>query len=217
MIESPYYLSDQYSDDAPKQTIHEKLCDGTILIGYGKPGHGMNGKDADLDRVGQCLVKKLITEDPIGAENMRVAIHLRLYATICAPCYENVDYYMEKMSAETKEALSEFINCEDEEVFLEYLRDQACEIVIGMGPVGDFMYDDDNAWTGGTDAVLYVDLTVDEYYEIEDGNEETLAKIANRINDEIYEANKGGYEGRDIVKRFEEEVGLANDMINDLP
>lgn len=217
MIENPYYLSDPYSDDMPKQTVNEKLCDGTILIGYGERGHGMNGKDADLDRVGQCLVTKLVTEDPVGANNMRIAIHLRLYAKICAPCYENVDYYKEKMTEDTRKTLSKFINIEDEDEFIEYLGDQTFHTVCGMGPVGDFMYDDDNAWTGGTDAILYVDLTVDEYEEIEDGNEETLKKIADRISKEICDANEGGYDGRDIVKDFEYEVGLANDMINDLP
>jgi hypothetical protein len=55
-------------DKAPQQTINEKLCDGTILIGYGKRGHGMNGKDADLDRIGQCLVTSLETVNPGGRD-----------------------------------------------------------------------------------------------------------------------------------------------------
>lgn len=217
MIENPYYLDSP--DYSPNQTINEKLCDGRILIGYGKAGHGMNGKNADLDRVGQCLVKELVTEDPIGAKEMRVAINLYLYATICAPSYDSLDYYREKMSDETKTALSGILDVEDDEEFLEYLKDQACMTVCGMhhDVGGEIEWDGDDSWCGGIDVTLYVPLTVDEYEEIEDGNEETLKTIADRISTEICEANEGGSKGRDLLKLWEEEVGMVNDMINDLP
>jgi hypothetical protein len=78
------------------------------------------------------------------------------------------------------------------------------------------MWDGDSSWDGGTDVVLHVPLTVDEYDLIESGDQETLELIAERISTEIWEANKGGTPQRDRLKRFEEEVGLCNDMINEL-
>ncbi|MGL5018001.1 MAG: hypothetical protein ACRDBP_07700 [Luteolibacter sp.] len=229
-------------DDAPDQTINEKLCDGTILIGYGKRGHGMNGKDADLDRIGQCLVTKLVTEDPVGADSMRVAIHLRLYASICSPSWDGIDFDELKnwMPKECKGFFKTYhkidINKIDSsaldnprrakamewklEKIVEHFREQATEIVCGMNPCpGDpfaFMWDGDGAWDGGTDITLHVPLSVDEYEAIEDGDKEALDIIAARIAQEIWDGNEGGTPERDRMKRFEEEVGLCNDMINRL-
>jgi hypothetical protein len=89
----------QYYTYEIEQTINDKLCDGTILIGYGKPGHGMNGKNADLDPVGQCLVKSLETVDSVGAENMKVLIYLHIYATVCAPSSEGMNLEAVKENA----------------------------------------------------------------------------------------------------------------------
>lgn len=222
---------DQWKTAAPEPEVHqiinEKLCDGTILIGYGKAGHGMNGKDADLDRCGQCLVKELITVDPIGAENLRIDIVLRLYATICAPSYDSLDYYQDKVTEEQKKDLAEIgIDINNDDQYLEYLREQATGIVCGIHPktFGDdpfaCMWDGDEAWTGGVDVTLSVDLTVDEYETLDCGEDaavEMLDTIAARIYKEICDANKGGTPARDQVKLFEEEVGLANAMINNLP
>tara|TARA_R110000772_G_scaffold249530_2_gene363928 strand:+ start:69023 stop:69535 length:513 start_codon:yes stop_codon:yes gene_type:complete len=72
-------------DNGPNQTISEKLCDGKILIGYGKKGHGMHGKHADLDEHGQLELNELITEDPIGGDSMRVRLHIKQYAAISRP------------------------------------------------------------------------------------------------------------------------------------
>lgn len=225
-------------DDSPNQTINELLCDGTILIGYGKRGHGMNGKDADLDRIGQCLVTELVTEDPTGVNTMRVAIRLRLYACICAPSHDGIEFseLHEWWSPELKEFFAErhgvFIDSIDWEdwdnpateeaadTIVEHFRDQAYHIVCGMDPCpGDpfaFMWDGDSSWDGGTDITLHVPLTVDEYDRIEDGDQAALDEIADRIATEIYDANKGGTPELDRLKRFEEEVGLCNDLINGL-
>ena len=224
-------------DDAPNQTINELLCDGTILIGYGKRGHGMNGKDADLDRIGQCLVTELVTEDPVGADTMRVAINLRLYACICAPSRDGIEFedLHKWWSPELKEFFKDhhevdidaidWSNWDDPatekaaEEIVEHFRDQAYHIVCGMSPCDDpfaFMWDGDESWDGGTDVTLYVPLTVDEYDLIEAGDKGTLDTVAQRIATEIYDANKGGTPERDRLKRFEEEVGLCNDLINGL-
>jgi hypothetical protein len=214
-------------EDAPNQTINAKLCDGTILIGWGKRGHGMNGKDADLDRVGQCLVTSLETVDPIGAKEMRVDIHLRLYASICCPSYDSIDFdsFADKASPELKEFFaSQGVDLSDldedgEEKVVEYFREQAEGIVCGMDATpGDpfaIMWNDD-AWEGGIDVTLSVPLSLDEYEEIEDGNEETLNLIGQRIATEIYAGNQGGTPERDRMKQWEDEIGMCNDQINEL-
>lgn len=194
-------------DDSPNQTINELLCDGTILIGYGKRGHGMNGRDADLDRIGQCLVTELVTEDPVGADTMRVAINLRLYASICAPSHDGIEFsdLHEWWSPELKEFFKDYHevdidaidweNWDDPatekatEEIVDHFRDQATHIVCGADPCpGDpfaFMWDGDGSWDGGTDVTLHVPLTVDEYDRIEGlrGIDERLASQRRAIGD----------------------------------
>lgn len=226
----------QPEDSAPDQTINEKLCDGTVLIGYGKRGHGMNGKDADLDRIGQCLVTSLVTEDPVGASDLRIAINLRLYVSICAPSYDSIDF--EKVKNTEDPTLREFfkdhlgvdldgLDPEDDspeteaalEKIVDFYREQAEGIVCGMNATpGDpfaIMWNDD-AWEGGIDVTLHVPLTVDEYEAIEAGDQATLDSIAKRINTEIYDANEGGTPERDRLKLWEKEIGLCHDLINNL-
>lgn len=226
-------------DDSPNQTIHDNLCDGTILIGYGKRGHGMNGKDADLDRTGQCLVTSLETVDPIGANSMRVDIHLRLYASICAPTGEDFDFdaLRENAGPDLREYFKgkgvdidtlEDGSDDDLDTVVEYFREQAGYIAEGADPCGyiaegadpwgrgmTFMWNDD-CWDGGTDITLSVPLTLEEYEAIEEGDDKTLKAIGERIYLEIMDGNKGGTPERDKMKRFEEEVGLWNDLINKL-
>lgn len=181
-----------YDDDEPAQTINEKLCDGTILIGYGKPGHGMNGKDADLDRHGQCLVKELRTVDPVGADTMRVDIHLHLYADVCEPYIE--------WTGDIPENVAEGMS--------EEAMDIATEIVCDC-------WEYEGEWTGSdywcfwTDVVLSVRLEVEEYEEIEAGYEPTLQAIAQRIANAIYEGNEE-------TKKFEKTMASLNDAINEL-
>lgn len=221
------------NQDDPNQTINDKLCDGTILIGYGKVGHGMNGKDADLDRIGQCLVKSLETIDEVGAANMEVLIHLRLYATVCAPSYEGMNLeavrtqvspelrdYFKSMGVDLDRTEDELYD--DEESYskiVEHYQEQAQMIAMDANPCPSdpfaFMWND-GAWEGGIDVTLRVPLTVDEYDAIESDDKQTLDDIAKRICTEIYDANKGGTPERDKIKLFEEQVGLWNDLINKL-
>ena len=224
-------------DDSPSQYINEKLCDGTVLIGYGKRGHGMNGKDADLDRIGQCLVTSLVTIDPTGSKDLRIDINLRLYASICAPSAEgmNLETVRENASPELRayfmdqgvdiDTLEAEIEADAESAWdklnsvVDYFQEQAGYIAEGADPCPQdcmaFMWNDD-CWEGGTDIVLSVPLTCEEYEAIEEGDETALEVVAERIAQEIYDGNKGGTPGRDKMKRFEEEVGLWNDLINKL-
>lgn len=176
-------------DDSPNQTINRLLCDGTILIGYGKRGHGMNGKDADLDRVGQCLLTSLETVDPVHADNMGVLINLRLYVTISAPSYDGIDWDKVRSIPDTNPNLAAFfaehhgidlgtLDIDDEsdegmakvESVIDHFREQAEGIVCGMDAApGDpfaFMWNEES-WDGGIDVQLEVPLSVDEYEAIE--------------------------------------------------
>ena len=226
----------QYYTYEIEQTINDKLCDGTILIGYGKPGHGMNGKNADLDPVGQCLVKSLETVDSVDAKNMKVLIHLHIYATVCAPSGESMNLEAVKENACPK--LREYfltkgvdLNRTEEELYddetafetiVDYFQKEAGYIAECADPCPTdwltFMWNDD-AWEGGTNITLEVPLSVDEYEAIESGEDcgaEALDDIAKRIATEISDANQGGTPERDKLKRFEEEVALWNKKLNQL-
>ena len=236
MIDNPMNTADA-PDEGPNQTINDNLCDGTILIGYGKQGHGMNGKDADLGRIGQCLVTKLETVDPTGEEEMRVDIHLRLYCSICAPSCEGMNIETVKKNASPE--LLEFFkgqgvdidklidsdfddpdHYEQLQIVVDYFQDQAQEIVCGMhhdttrGDPFAIMWNDD-AWEGGIDVKLTVPLSLEEYEAIEEGQSVDLREVGDRISKEI-DGNEGGTPERDAMKLWEETIGEANDMINKL-
>jgi hypothetical protein len=152
-----------HDDDPPIQTIAENLCDGRILIGYGKRGHGMNGKDADLNYGGQCLLKSIEVLDPIGADNMELRLDIHCYATICEPS-EHDDETDEK---------------------LEQRREVAGEVVCTWDASypGEWTGDD---WCFDTDITATVPITVDEYDEGSFGNQKkVLEVIAQRIYDAI--------------------------------
>lgn len=153
-------------ENEPMQTINEKLCDGTILIGYGKVGHGMNGKDADLDSGGQCLLKELVTVDPLHAKSMRIDLVLHQYASVCEPYTDEMD----EEDAEQANELAQEVVC----TWNEYSGD----------------------WTGGdywqfrNDLTVSVNLSVEEYDAIEDGCEKTLKLIGDRLSDKIFKGKE---------------------------
>jgi hypothetical protein len=64
---------------APYNQTYEplSLAKDKTLIGYGKPGHGLNGKDADLDTCGQNVV-----EEAWWHENDTIEIRGRRYAAL---------------------------------------------------------------------------------------------------------------------------------------
>ena len=153
-------MNDYYNDppdDPPAQTIADKLCDGTILIGYGKRGHGMNGKDSDLDYGGQQLVKSLEVVDPTGADTMKVDINLHLYASICEPVLETEDEAKQEAATES----AEFLVCDESRYNGEWTG-------------SDY-------WQFHDDVTTSVPLSLDEYESIEDGDDEALDGVAQRI------------------------------------
>ena len=146
--------------DEPSQTIADRLCDGRILIGYGKRGHGMNGKDADLDYGGQQLVESLVVLDPIDGDSMKVEINLNLYASICEPILETEDEKKQEEATEWAEALV----CDEQQYSGEWTG-------------SDY-------WQFSTKVRTSVPLSMDEYESVESGSAKTLDAIAQRIHDE---------------------------------
>lgn len=79
------HLGDNPDLENINQTIAEHLLNGRTIRGYGKAGHGMNGKDADLDFCGQCVIEDIVIVDPVGSDTMFIELHINRYASICTP------------------------------------------------------------------------------------------------------------------------------------
>lgn len=98
-IDNPMAKAD--SDDSPRQTIANALHEESTIKGFGRRQHGLNGKDADLDNGGQCVVRGLyVYEDKTG---LRLGANLNLYANVCEPTDDDdsrKDKYMKEIATE---------------------------------------------------------------------------------------------------------------------
>lgn len=244
MIENPYYLSDplDYCDELANtyRILNEKVRQDCAIRGYGRRDHGMNGKDADLEGVGQCVVTELVPVAPTNSEDLRIDIKLRLYATICAPSGESFDHEAVIQNASPEElAYFKSVGADPREIdwdkdedaayaitdkLADYYCEQAAFIVSDTDAIeaqrGDpfaVMWND-NAWEGGIDVTLSVPLTADECDALEshEYDDELLDTLAKRIATEIHDANKGGTPERDALKCWEEWVSRCNQEINKL-
>jgi len=244
MIENPYYLSDpsDYREELEEtyRILNERVRQDRALRGYGRGDHGMNGKDADLDEFGQCVVTELVPLASTNSADLRIEIKLRLYATICSPSAESFNYEAVIQNASPDEmeyfrsigADPRAINWDKDEnaayriinTLVDYYGEQAYFIVCDTDALeaqrGDpfaVMFNDD-AWEGGINVTLSVPLTPDECDALEshEYDDELLDTLAKRIATEIYEANKGGTPERDALKLWEEWVSWCNTEINKL-
>jgi hypothetical protein len=222
--------------------LNEKVRNDRALRGYGRRDHGMNGKDADLESCGQCVVTELVPVNDPKSAGFRIDICLRLYATICAPCNEWFNYeaviknaseediqYFASIDADPREIKGVFEkNPEQAYAIIDKLVEYYCEQAMFIVSDGDgleaqrgdpfaVMWNDD-AWEGGIDVTLSVPLTADECDALEshEYDDELLDTLAKRIATEIYEANKGGTPERDALKLWEEWVAFCNTEINKL-
>jgi hypothetical protein len=91
MRTSTNHLGSNPDADTVNQYIAEQLLNGKTIRGYGKSQHGMNGKDADLDAEGQCVIDSIEIVDPVGADTMFIELHINRYANICTPTDDNED------------------------------------------------------------------------------------------------------------------------------
>lgn len=186
MIENPYYRSDP--GDEPFQDIDEKCRNGHAIKGFGKPQHGMNGKDADLDSGGQCIVKMLETLDPTGAPSMLVRIHLRQYANVCEP-------YVEGYEDETDEQYNERYN---------QAMDEANEIVCSESLwFGGWTGSD--YWCFSNELHIDVPIEVELYEEIGAGDKDAIRYLCAELADAIYSAKE--------LEPFENAMSELNEAI----
>lgn len=171
MLENPYYLSDPPYED-PSQEIDELCRNGHAIKGFGKRQHGMNGKDADLDHGGQCVVKRLEVLDPTGAESMIVRIHILQHANVCSP--DGFD----ELEGETDEQY---------EARLEAANDAATEIVSSETRYeGEWTGSD--YWSFRNEETIDVSLSVDEYESIADGSQAAIDGMCSKLSEAIYAA-----------------------------
>lgn len=131
------HLGDNPDMENVNQFIAEQLLFNKTIKGYGKVGHGMNGKDADLDDGGQCVVDEIFIIDPVKSNTMFIEMHIERYASICTPCHDD-----EEKEIEMQEVAEMIImdHCEYE----------------GEWTGSDY-------WSYKTKEIIRVPLTVDEY------------------------------------------------------
>jgi hypothetical protein len=172
--------------------VDELIRDERTIKGYGRAQHGFNGKNADLDAEGQCVVKSLVIEDPVGAKDMRIAINLHLYADVCEP-------YLEPREGETEE---------DFEQRQSNAMDVATEIVCDTQAYsGEWTGSD--YWCFSHDETLYVPLTVDEFDLLESKDQATIDSITDRVAKAILV-------GSEDMRDFEQTMSQLNKEINEL-
>jgi hypothetical protein len=160
-MENPYYLSDIGND--PSQSIAEALLDDQTILGHGRRQHGLNGKNADLDKGGQCVIKSITILDPVKSDTLIISIEVQHYANICTPTDD--DEKREKSLQENA----------------EFLVMDACAYS-GEWTGSDY-------WCFSHNETVKVPLTLDEYEE--DTNEENLKLLAERCADAVYNSSEG--------------------------
>ena len=134
----------------------------------------MNGRDADLDHGGQMHLKSLQVVDPTGKDKMRVLMELYLYASICEP---NLPFQDNHYGEDGQ--LTPFAQMKEEEAM-----EQACHLV-----KAEFDYSGEwtgsDYWTFSHTVKTFVEISVDEYAAVDNGSEETLQAIAQRLMTEL--------------------------------
>lgn len=167
-----------YKDICDDQSIAIELLDGKVIKGYGSRCCGMNGKNADLDSEGQCVVDQIAIIDPVHSDTMFIELYLNRYVNICTPTHEN----------EERERLMQ----EQAEAIIMYTDDYAGE------------WTGSDYWCFNFTEVLRVPLTVEEYenpvlsnladrcadaiYNSQEGKAfEKFAADTNKLIDNLYE------------------------------
>lgn len=172
------HLGDNPENEYVNQEIAVALLDGKVIKGHGKICHGMNGKDADLDPEGQCVVDEIVIIDPVHEDTMFLELHISRYVNICTPTDE--DEERERLMQEHAESIIMFAD--------EYT---------GEWTGSDY-------WCFSFTEVIRVPLTVEEFetpdlglladrcanaiYNSEEGKAfENFAKRTNKLIDNLYE------------------------------
>jgi hypothetical protein len=171
----------------PSQAIATTLKTGYCLYGIGRQQHGLNGKDADLDSTGQCVIDSIAVQH--GESGYFLDLEFHCYANICHPTSEKED--------ET-----------DSKKEQEQIMDIATEIVCDTTEYsGEWTGSDYWCFSSG-EITLNVPITQTEYDA--GAVEDNLATLAERCLDAI----NNDPERR--CRAFEEFAAGLNEQMNDL-
>jgi hypothetical protein len=131
------YIGDNPDNECTNQEIAIALLDEKVIKGYGRKCCGMNGKNADLDPTGQCVVDQIAIIDPVNSDTLFIEMYLNRYANICIPT--------------------------DEDEEREKLLQECAENIILMADQYSGEWTGSDYWCFNYTEVLRVPLTVEEY------------------------------------------------------
>jgi len=97
------YLGDNPDNECTNQDLAISLLHDKVIVGHGRKGHGMNGKDADLDPQGQCVIDQVAIIDLIKSDTLFIEIYTNRYVNVCTPTDE--DEEREEVLQECAEAI----------------------------------------------------------------------------------------------------------------
>lgn len=97
------HIGDNPDNECTNQDIAIALLDEKVIKGFGRKCCGMNGKHADLDPSGQCVVDQIAIIDPVGEDTLFIELYLNRYVNICIPTDE--DQEREKLLQECAESI----------------------------------------------------------------------------------------------------------------
>lgn len=146
--------------EEPEQPI--QLHEDKTLIGYGRRGHGLNGKDADLDPYGQLVVKEAWWHADGTLE-----IHARGYASLVPAEIDSLCEALKKFEGKDLDPDSD----EASDAHASYM-DYCHEVVCGDGYEGEW---DGDYWVLGHDIHLKLDLQWDDELTEEQNKNKALA------------------------------------------
>lgn len=155
------HIADNPDFNNVNQFIAQQLLNGKSIRGYGKSQHGMNGKDADLDSEGQCVIEEIVITDPVNSETMFVELHVYRYVSICTPTDED------EKREEALQAYAEFI------------------VMDANAYSGEWTGSD--YWSYSMNEVIRVPLSVEEY----ENADENLDTLAERCATAVYNSTEG--------------------------
>jgi hypothetical protein len=171
------HIEDNPDNECTNQDIAIALLDEKVIRGYGRRCCGMNGKNADLDPEGQCVVDQIAIIDPVGSDTLFIELYLNRYVNVCTPT--------------------------DEDEQREQLLQECAENIILMTNEYSGEWTGSDYWCFNFTEVLRVPLTVEEYdnpdlvllaercadaiYNSEEGKEfEAFAKNLNESIDSLH-------------------------------
>lgn len=131
------HIGDNPESECTNQEIAIALLDEKVIKGYGRKCCGMNGKNADLDPQGQCVVDQIAIIDPVKSDTLFIEMYLNRYVSVCMPT--------------------------DDDEEREKVLQECAENIILMADEYSGEWTGSDYWNFNFTEVLRVPLTVEEY------------------------------------------------------